>query len=104
MPAITEVKPGFESVTLTVLLYAGDLSSFSLNISVFNGSGKFIKVVPVSQSVVSPDERNYTFTFALPPGNYRFSVVAGNTFGSSDESEMFPSNPGMGVEGWVNTS
>ena len=99
LPVITAVKPGFESADVTVLLYPGHMTSFYLNISVFTENGALVMTEQVSLSIASPDQMNYTVVLTLPPGRYRFSVTAGNAFGSSEESDMFPTTPGVGVEG-----
>ena len=97
LPVITAVKPGFESANVTVLLYPGHMSSFYLTISAFNQNEAPDVTEQFGLSVVSTDKMNYTVALTLPPGRYRFSVVASNAFGRTEESEMFPII--MNVEG-----
>ena len=68
-------------------------------ICVFTENEALVMTELVSLSVASPNQMHYTVSLTLPPGRYRFSVTAGNAFSSSGKSDMFPTTPGVGVEG-----
>ena len=52
----------------------------------------------VPQGTVLPDLMTYTFELTLPSGVYQLSVKAGNPFGCSEDSDVFPAS---GIKGRI---
>ena len=81
------------------ITYVGHSTSLYMDISVFNNNtgGNLMTVRQhVAKTSITMGEQlsKYSLELIIPPGLYRFSVRAGNMFGSSKESDTYPS-PGI---------
>ena len=88
--------------TLTVELYAGHTSSLYFNVSIISMQGSILMKNIQLQNSVSTNLMNYTITVPFnQPGETRFMVTAGNSFGDTMESAMYPPMGMDGVEGML---
>ena len=94
-PTIVSVKTELMSVVLTVQLDSGHPPPLNITVFVTNQTGFVAKFV---WSALSPNFMNYTVELSLPPGVYRFTVRASNSFGSSEASEVYPP---LGMDGII---
>ena len=91
--------------TLTVQLYAGHTSSVHFNVAIVDVQNNMISRVENLQpqeSISSYLMENTVIVSFSQRGHRHFIVTARNVFGSSMESEMYPSMGMIGVEGLVN--
>ena len=91
--------------TLTVQLYAGHTSSVYFNVAVVDVQNNMMSRVEnlQPQESISSSLMEYTITVPFSQRGHRhFIVTARNSFGSSMESEMYPSMGMIGVEGIMN--
>ena len=104
-PRITGVTAGVHMFTLTVQLYAGHTSSVYFDVAIVDvPNNMMIRVVNQKpEESISSSLIEYTITVPFSQrGHYHFIVSSRNSFGSSMESEMYPSMGMIGVEGIVN--
>ena len=94
-PTIVSVKTELMSVVLTVQLDSGHPPPLNITVFVTSQTGFVDTFV---WSVLSPNLMNYTMELSLPPGVYRFTVQASNSFGSSEASEVYPP---LGMDGII---
>ena len=103
-PRITGVTAGVHMFTLTIQLYAGHSTSVYFNVAIVDVPNNMMSRVENLQTEesISSDLMNYTITVPFSQrGRRHFIVTARNAFGSSMESEMYPSMGMMGVEGII---
>ena len=91
--------------TLTVQLYAGHTSSVYFNVAAVDVQNNMMSRAEnlQPQESISSSLMEYTVIVSFSQrGPRHFIVTARNSFGSSMESEMYPSMGMIGVEGIVN--
>ena len=105
-PRITGVTAGVNMFTLTVQLYAGHSSSVYFNLAIVDvPNNNMMSRVENLQPEESISSGLMEYTIAVPfsqRGPRHFIVTVRNVFGSSMESEIYPSMGMIGVEGIVN--
>ena len=99
-PRITGVTPGVNKFILTVELYAGHASSLYFNVVIISMQGVLLVLNLQPQNSISTNLMNYTITILFnKPEQTRFMVTAGNSFGDTMESAIYPPMGMDGVEG-----